>query len=397
MHELTAGKSKRIESIDLVRGLVMVIMALDHSRDFFHRDAFTADPLNVATTTPFLYFTRWITHFCAPSFVFLSGLSAWLQSRRKSKPELSKFLITRGVWLVILELTVLNIGILADIHFGTLVLATIWSIGISMVLLGLLIRLPFQLLLAIGVLVVLGHNSLDFAERYYNGQVSVLWRLLHLPGILPVSDDLRIFIMYPFLPWTGLMILGYCAGSLFTRYDEQFRNKILLRTGMALLMLFVVLRLANVYGDSLPWTRQDTVLNSFLSFMNVQKYPPSLLFMCATIGPMLIFLSRIKNTKGKLATLFIVYGRVPLFYYTLHFCLLTLIRILLFVSRGHTLAEGAAGVPGLPFKFIIPGEGYSLWVAYAIWIAVVVALYPLCSRYNRYKTAHPEKKWLSYL
>lgn len=397
MYEATAGKSKRIESIDLVRGVVMVIMALDHSRDFFHRDAFTADPLNVATTTPFLYFTRWITHFCAPSFVFLSGLSAWLQSRRKSIPELSKFLITRGCWLIFWELTVVNICVLADIRFGTLVLSTIWSIGISMVVLGLLIRLPFQLLLGIGLLIVLGHNSLDFAERYYNGQVSAFWRLLHLPGLLPLNEDHRVFIMYPFLPWTGLMILGYCAGKLFTEYDAAYRNKILLRTGGGILLLFVVLRLANVYGDSLPWSKQDTALNSFLSFMNVQKYPPSLLFMCATIGPMLIFLSRVRNTKGKLAAIFIVYGRVPLFYYTLHFALLTLIRIILFLLRGHTLSEGAAGVPGLPFKFVIPGEGYPLWVAYTIWMAVVVALYPLCSRYNRYKTAHPEKKWLSYL
>lgn len=397
MSSTTVIKSRRIESIDLIRGIVMVIMALDHSRDFFHRSAFTGDPLDVATTTPFLYFTRWVTHFCAPTFVFLSGVSAWLQSRRKTKSELSRFLITRGLWLILLELTVLNIGVLADIHYGTVMLATIWAIGISMVILGLLIRLPFKLVLVIGLLIVLGHNSLDFAEAYYKGNVSVGWHFLHLPGLFPLSENLRLIIMYPFLPWTGLMIMGYCAGIIFTNYEAQARNKMLLRTGIVLLLLFFFLRLADVYGDPIQWTKQASWSGTMMSFMNLQKYPPSLLYMCATIGPVLIALSLIKSTGAPLAKIIIVYGRVPMFYYLLHFCILTLIRIVLFISRSHSLEEGVTGVPGLPFKFIIPGEGYDLWVAYAIWIAVVVALFPLCRWYDRYKTLHPEKKWLSYL
>lgn len=394
----TAGlKSKRIGSIDLIRGVVMVIMALDHSRDFFHREAFTDDPLNTATTTLFLYFTRWITHFCAPAFVFLSGVSAWLQSQRKTKSELSKFLITRGLWLVILEFTVLSLGVSADIHFGTITLATIWAIGISMVILGLVIWLPFNLVLALGLLIVLGHNSIDFAETYYKGNVSFGWHLLHRPGLFPLPGNHSLLVLYPFLPWTGLMILGYCAGKIFSSYEKQARNKILLRLGIGLVLLFILLRFADIYGDPLHWAKQKNLLYSFLSFLNVQKYPPSLLYMCVTIGPVLILLSLIKNTTGRLSKILIVYGRVPMFYYILHFFTLTIIRIVLYISRGHSMEEGMTGVPGIPFKFIIPGEGYDLWVAYALWIAVVVALYPLCRWYDRYKTGHPEKKWLSYL
>lgn len=391
----TISSSKRIESIDLLRGIVMIIMALDHTRDFFHREAFTGDPLNPETTTAALYFTRWITHFCAPAFVFLSGVSAWLQSKRKTKKELSWFLITRGLWLLLIEITVMTFGVLGDIYFSTIVLATIWSIGISMVLLGLLIWLPFRAILIIGLLIVFGHNLLDFAEAERNGAVPVWWNFLHRPAFLQLGSNFTLGIMYPFLPWTGLMILGYCFGKLFSNTETERRNKLLLWMGVAALVLFVVLRWINVYGDSQPWTTQKTGLQTFFSFMNVQKYPPSLQFMCATIGGALIFLSFVKNTSGRFAQFAIVFGRVPLFYYIVHFYVLHLISIMLFFSRGHSVAEGM-NVP-IPFKFIIPGEGYSLWIVYVVWLSVVMALYPLCKWYDRYKTNHKEKKWLSYL
>ena len=201
--------------------------------------------------------------------------------------------------------------------------------------------------------------------------------------------------MYPFLPWTGLMILGYCFGKLFSNTEPERRNKLLLWMGIGALLLFVLLRTINVYGDSLPWSTQKTGLQTFFSFMNVQKYPPSLLFMCATIGGALIFLSFVKNTSGRIAKIVIVFGRVPLFYYIVHFYILHIISIILFLARGHSVAEGM-NVP-IPFKFIIPGEGYSLWVVYIVWILVVIGLYPLCKWYDSYKTAHKEKKWLSYL
>jgi uncharacterized membrane protein len=388
---------KRIESIDLLRGLVMIIMALDHTRDLFHSGAFTGDPLDPVTTTPVLYFTRWVTHFCAPAFVFLSGVSAWLQSRRKTKKELSRFLITRGLWLILIEITVMTVGILGDIHFSVIMLATIWSLGISMVILGLLIWLPFRVLLITGLIIVLGHNSLDFAEANRNGVVPLWWSFLHRQAFIQLDSNHMIGIFYPFLPWTGLMILGYCCGKLFSETEPERRNKILLWMGIGSLVLFVVLRSVDVYGDPLRWSQQKTGFRTFLSFMNVQKYPPSLLFMCATIGCALIFLALVKNTSGRLAKIISVYGRVPFFYYILHFYVLHIISIILYLSRGHSVAEGMKGLPGLPFKFIMPGEGYNLWIVYGVWLAVVIALYPLCKWYDKYKMNHKEKWWLSYL
>ncbi|MFY7839765.1 MAG: DUF1624 domain-containing protein [Lacibacter sp.] len=389
--------SRRIASIDLLRGLVMIIMALDHTRDFFHTAAFTDDPLNLATTTPLLYFTRWITHFCAPTFVFLSGMSAWLQQQRKTTKELSWFLITRGLWLIIVELFIVSLGITGDITYSIFILQTIWSIGISMVLLGFVIHLPFKLILLIGAVIVLGHNSLDFAEAARKGSVPVWWNFLHVPGIFPIGGDRFIGVFYPFLPWTGLMIVGYCFGKYYTMQNEKERNKKLVWISLSLLFTFIVLRFLNIYGDPIIWTKQDTTIKTLYAFMNVQKYPPSLLYMCATIGGALLFLSCIKSTTNKLSKIIIVYGRVPFFYYILHFYLLNLIHIVLYLGRGHTIAEGMKGLPNLPIKFTVPGEGYSLGIVYLIWIAVVIALYPLCKWYDGYKTNHKEKKWLSYL
>jgi len=392
---LTAS-SKRIESIDLLRGLVMIIMALDHTRDFFHNQAFTGDPLDPATTTPILYFTRWVTHFCAPTFVFLSGLSAWLQSRRKTKKELSWFLITRGLWLVLIEVTIVTLGISGDIHFGFFILQTIWSIGISMFILGLVIWLPFRMILLIGLLIVFGHNAIDFAEKGRT-DFPVWWQFLHRGGVLRLWDGHMLGIFYPFLSWTGLMILGYCCGKIFTAMDAEKRKRTLLWMGIGALLFFIALRAVDIYGDPLHWSKQRNVFYSFLSFMNVQKYPPSLLFMCATIGPGLLFLALVKDTGSRFSKIIKVYGRVPFFYYILHFYLLHIINIILYLSRGHSFAEGMAGSPGLPFKFAVPGEGYSLWIVYVIWLAVVIALYPLCKWYDNYKTNHKEKRWLSYL
>ncbi len=388
-------QQKRIESIDLLRGLIMIIMALDHTRDFFHIGGLTGDPLDPATTTPVLYFTRWITHFCAPGFVFLSGLSAWLQSRRKTKTSLGKFLISRGAWLIFIDLTVMSLGLTGDIHYGIFVLETLWSIGASMIVLGLLIRLPFNVILAIGLLILFGHNLMDYYER--SGPVPVWWSILHRPTITPLSENHSLFIFYPFLPWTGLMLLGYCCGRLFTDIEPESRKKLLLKTGIAALLFFVALRGTNIYGNPFPWTIQKNVWATFFSFMNVQKYPPSLLFMCATIGPLLIFLALIKNSGSRLVNIVSVYGRVPFFYFIVHFYILHAAAIIAYLSRGHSLEEGMKGVQGLPFKFAQPGEGYSLGIVYLIWITVVLIMYPLCKWYDGYKTRHREKWWLSYL
>jgi uncharacterized membrane protein len=394
---MTTLKKSRIQSIDLLRGIIMIIMALDHCRDYFHSAALVDDPLNLATTSPFLYFTRWITHFCAPIFLFLSGTSAWLQSGRKTKKELSQFLITRGLWLILVDLVIITLGTTGDIYFSYFIIQTLWAIGISMAILGLMIWLPFYVILITGLVIVLGHNSLDFAEANQQGDLPFWWHLLHKQGDFTLWPGHHLFIFYPFLSWSGLMMLGYCFGKVFTAYEVPQRNKILLGTGVGLLVFFAVLRFTNLYGDPVDWSAQKNALYTFLSFMNVQKYPPSLLYMCATIGPALIFLGLVKNTGSRLSKIFIIYGRVPMFYYIIHFYVLCIVNITLYLSRGHTVAEGLKGMPGMPWKFVAPGEGFSLAVAYAIWISVVIALYPLCKWYDKYKSSHPEKKWLSYL
>lgn len=392
----TSTKSKRIESIDLLRGIIMVIMALDHTRDYFHIKAFEGDPLDLATTTPVLYATRWVTHFCAPVFVFLSGLSAWLQSGRKSKKELSGFLISRGIWLVMVDLFVITLLTSSNIYYEIFILQTLWAIGISMAILGVLIWLPFPVILGIGLVIVLGHNLIDFAEA---GRTSypVWWNLIHKQGGVPLWDGHFLFIFYPFLPWTGLMIMGYCLGAIFTSKTEKERSRILMAMGIGLLVLFAVLRIPNLYGNPSPWVSQKTGLYNFLAVMDVQKYPPSLLYMCATIGPALIFLALVKKVRGKLAGVFTIFGRVPMFYYVLHFFILSVLNLVLFFMRGNTFEQGMKGVKGMPWKFVVPGQGYSLFTVYLIWIGLIIFLYPFCRAYNKYKTAHPEKAWLSYL
>ena len=388
-------KSKRVESVDLLRGIIMVIMALDHTRDFFHIQAFTGDPLDPETTTPILYSTRWITHFCAPIFVFLAGTSAWFQSKRKTVKELSGFLLSRGLWIIIVELVVMTFILTANYRYNAFILQVLWAIGISMVVLGLMVRFPFRVILITGLVIVLGHSLLDYGEAG-NASLPVWWSFLHRQAFLPLSENRGILILYPFLPWTGLMLLGYCFGTLFTNYDVQARMKILLRSGIGLIAIFFVLRAINLYGDPQPWTSRSDGMKTVMSFMNVTKYPPSLLYICATIGPAMIFLAFAENIRGKLAGFFLVIGRVPMFYYILHFFILSAVGFAVYFIKGHTWEEGMSREG--PFKFIVPGEGFNLLTVYMIWISLVIfILYPLCRWYDKYKREHPEKKWLSYL
>lgn len=386
-------QKKRISSVDLLRGAVMIIMALDHTRDFFHYDAQLNNPLNMNSTTGVLFFTRWITHFCAPLFVFLSGVSAYLQSARKSKKELSIFLITRGLWLILMELTIVNVVLTFDIH--TLALETIWAIGISMVILGLVIWLPFEIILVLGLVIVLGHNSLDFYERKQNGQFGIPYNLLHRLGFHPLGGDFRLLILYPFLSWSGLMMLGYCLGKVLRNENRSYCKKFLVITGLSTIVLFIVLRFINVYGDPSQWSKQSTGFRTFLSFINSSKYPPSLFFMAMTIGPSLLLLAWWDNIQNAFTKFISVYGRVPFFYFVVHLFVLHFITMIFYFYRGHTFAE-TMNDPVIT-KFVKPGEGFSLTIVYMIWLAVVIALYPLCKWYDRYKTAHKEKKWLSYL
>ncbi len=396
----TASTQQRIDSIDVLRGIVMVIMAIDHVRDFVHDQAYTGDPLNVLTTTPVLYFTRWITHLCAPTFVFLSGLSIYLQSLRKSKAELSSFLFKRGIWLIFVEFGLISLAITFNPLYNLLLLQVIWAIGISMVLLGFLIRLPFQVLLAIGLVIVLGHNLLDFPEAAPGFKAGFWWDLLHHGyfAIYPIVGDHFLAIMYPFVPWTGLMILGYCFGIFFTsKFTSAQRQKILGMFGLSLLGFFVVLRLINVYGDPHPWTIQKSDFQTFLSFMNVNKYPPSLAYMSVMIGIALLALAFLENIQNKISSIFRVFGRTAFFYYIIHFYMGHLVAMVLFFYNGHSYDDAIKGLQKIPFLFAIPGEGVGLGLVYLIWMLLILSLYPLCKWYDTYKTVHKEKWWLSYL
>jgi uncharacterized membrane protein len=408
MAELTAtipGTRNRIQSIDILRGLVMVIMALDHVRDFFFKAnvagggaSLAMDPTNMATTTPALFFTRWITHFCAPVFVFLAGTSIFLMGKKKSKSELSLFLIKRGFWLVFVEVIIITFAWTFNPFFNLLILQVIWTFGISMILLGLLIRLPFWLIFALGFIIVFGHNLLDYESINKNLKGGFLADLLYFSNFsaYPIDKNHYIFIVYAFAPWLGVMMLGYCFGKLYeSTVDAAWRKKILVRLGTGLLLLFIVIRLLKGYGDPVPFSQQPRgSVFTFLSFLNVNKYPPSLAYLSMTLGAAMIFLALIENVQNKWTAFFKVYGRVPLFYYILHFYIIHIVAVVVFFAEGFSMNQ--ISEPGNPFLFKPSGFGFGLLGVYAVWLFVFLILYPLCKKYDRYKSTH-QKWWLSYL
>lgn len=393
---MTLIKSTRIQSIDVLRGLVMVLMALDHVRDYFHFDAAIHDPTNIETTTPFLFFTRFITHYCAPVFVFLAGTSAFLYGSNKTKPKLFKFLFTRGVWLIVLEIALNSLNWTFDLSYGFIILQVIWAIGVSMICLSLLVFLPQKIIAIIGIVLIAGHNALDSITMQGNGFKSVIWYMLHQANGISVGDSF-VFFAYPVIPWIGLMALGYCLGSLYTKgVAFEKRKKWLLSLGMGAIALFFIIRIINSYGDLVPWSYQNTSTKTVLSFFNVTKYPPSLLYLLITIGPSLLFLYAIEKAKNRITNFLLVFGRVPLFYYFLHVFVIhitAIIGVILLNDDGMELLSSVSGnhLPGLA-KY-----GYSLFTTYMIWIAMVMLLYIPCKKYMIYKTNHKDKWWLSYL
>lgn len=384
---------QRFESIDIVRGAIMIIMALDHVRHFLHLPAMTDEPTNLATTTPVLFFTRWITHFCAPAFLFLSGISAFISGQSKTKKELSSFLITRGLWLVFIELSVIAFSWSFDPLYHRFFLQVIWAIGWSMIILGLLVRTSTAFICVAGCVLFFGHNILD----YVSGTDSMIWKLLLTTkgDLYQLSENRSVTVIYAILPWTSLMLLGYAAGQLYRKgSDDARRRKILLWSGIGMVALFIVLRLINGYGDPASWPVQKNTMLSFLSFLNTTKYPVSLQYCCMTVGPVLILLALLKDRRTQFAGLLMVYGKVPFFYYILHFFLIHIICGVLFLASGYSLDQ--ANDPR-SFIFFRPAWfGFDLWVTYAAWIAVVLILYFPCRWFAKYK-AHHRKWWLSYV
>lgn len=409
MPDETVVNKERILSVDLLRGIVMIIMLLDHTRDFMHAGAFLSDPTDPATTTVPVFFTRWITHFCAPAFVFLSGVSIYLQKMYgKSNAELSRFLLTRGLWLIFLEFTIVRFGIVFNFDYSFFGMAqVIWVIGVSMIVMAGLIYLPVKLVGAVGLVMILLHNLFDgirvppeiaFAATPPPDLGQALWIVLHQPGVVPLADSgSAIFFAYPLIPWIGVMALGFAAGMLYGMEAER-RRKVLLAAGLAATAGFLIIRFINIYGDPAPWSSQaNGTAATVLSFLNTTKYPPSLLFLLMTLGPSLILLSLTDGVRGNSLwqRVAIVFGRVPMFFYILQW----------FVAHGFSVLLGLLFGKDVGYLFrnlfemgqsAPPGSGFPLWVVYAAWIVGLLFLYPLCKWYGDYKRRN--KHWaLSYL
>lgn len=382
--------NNRVYSIDILRGIVMIIMALDHTRDYFSN--FYHDPTDLAFTTPAMFFTRWITHYCAPVFIFLAGTSAYLSlSKKQDKKGVSFFLLKRGIWLIILELTIVRFGWLFNVDYTQTVVQVIWAIGWSMIFLAGLIHLPFSAILAIALVMIFGHNLLDGITVAGLGQDGMWWHFIHEFG--PVSNgQYTLLVIYPIVPWIGVMAAGYCFGRIM-RYPPQQRNKLLYKIGGGAILLFVLLRAVNIYGDPHPWAVQQTPIMTVLSFLNCTKYPPSLLYLLMTLGPAIILMPVLEKMQNGVGRFFKVFGTVPLFYYILHIYLI------------HFMAMLGATMLNVPLDYFTetekifapkPGWGYGLPGVYLAWAIAVLLLYYPCRWFMKVKQQH-KKWWLSYI
>jgi uncharacterized membrane protein len=394
----TAVKNKRLNSIDLLRGTVMIIMALDHVRDYFHKDAFLYSPTDLTQTSVVLFFTRFITHYCAPVFVFLAGVSAYLYGAKRSKRELAFFLFTRGLWLVIAEIFIVTLGWTFNPTYHIVNLQVIWAIGISMIVLSALVYLDIRYILLVGLLIIAGHNLLDTIHVPGTGLSSVLWTFVHDPKEVEAGGYL-VVMRYPVLAWIGVMATGYCFGTFYAAgYDAAKRRKILLNIGLGAIALFILLRSGNWYGDAAHWSVQKNAIFTFLSFINVTKYPPSLLYVLITIGPALVFLSLTERPLNKWADRITIFGRVPMCYYLLHIYLIHILALFGVAIAGYNWTDMTMLSNRVNRVQALQGYGFNLGVTYIIWIAVVLILFPICKWYNRYKSTHQASKWwLSYL
>ena len=393
-----SSRASRISSVDVLRGLVMVIMALDHARDFFHLQGFTGNPTDLATTTGAMFMTRWITHFCAPVFVFLAGTGAYFQrARGKSIAELSRFLWTRGLVLVVMELTLVRFAWTFDTGLHFIVFQVIWTIGVCMIVLSQLIRLRLRTIAIIGAVIVLGHNALDGIAAPHGSVWEYVWALVHVQSFFMFGTDTRVAVFYPVLPWIGLTALGYVFGRVFDADVTPARRRSMLAwIGGGSIALFVVLRTWNIYGEMHPWGVQSSGLFSVLSFINTTKYPPSLLYLLMTIGPAMLFLRAFDGGVPKFMRPLITFGRVPMFYYLAHLYLIHIGAVAAMYATGFTTDAIFGALTAGPRPTPV-GYGFDLTAVYAAWLLAVIALYPVCAWYDRYKSAHRDKVWLSYL
>jgi uncharacterized membrane protein len=381
---------RRIESVDVVRGVIMIVMALDHVRDFFAVPG--VSPTDPARAGAALFFTRWVTHFCAPVFFLLTGTGAYLSMRRKTVSGLSRFLLTRGLWLILLELTLVRcLGFQFNVDYRVTMLLVLWALGWSMIVLSALVYLPVPAIAAFGLAMITGHNLLDGVRS-----TSAIWAVLHRPGFVFNHPPHVVFASYPLVPWIGVTAAGFSLGRIYDWAPDR-RRTFLLITGAMLTASFVILRAINVYGDPSRWQTQQTSMQTLLSFLNTTKYPPSLLFLLMTLGPALLMLRAFDGWTPDALRPAAVYGRVPMFYFVLHLPLIHLLAIAACYARYdavHWMFESPdlAHYPFTP----PPGWGFGLPVVYAVWVGVVLALYPLCRWFAGVKQRRRDA-WLSYL
>jgi len=366
----------------------MIVMALDHTRDFFSVGGF--NPRDVAD--PALFLTRWITHFCAPIFIFLAGISAFLYGAQgRTVGTVSRYLVTRGFWLVLIEFTVVRLGWTFHLNATFFVAQVIFAIGASMIALAVLVHLPRGAIAAIGLVMIFGHNALDGIKPDAFGAFAPLWNVLHQSGVIDPGMGIKLFVLYPLVPWIGVMALGYALGPVFL-LERTARRRRLVGLGLATVAGFVLLRASNLYGDPAPWIAQDNLLSSVLSFINCEKYPPSLLYVAMTLGPALLLLAAFDSVRGRVADVITTYGRVPFFYYIAHIFLLHALAVLFAWLTIGEVAWMFRPFPGAR----PPGYGLGLPGIYLVWLGVVAALYPLCRWFATLKRRRNEW-WWTYL
>lgn len=389
MSKLSAART-RIDAVDVLRGIIMVIMALDHTRDFFGVPG--VQPTNLATTSAALFATRWVTHICAPVFFLLTGTGARLSLRTRSPSALSRFLVTRGLWLLVAEVVIARcLAYQFNADYRVTMLLVLWALGWAMIALAALVRFSVGAVLAVGVAMIVGHNLLDGLAIAHP-----LWNVLHVPGFLINRPDFTVFVAYPLVPWMGVTAVGYALGGVYD-WSAERRRAFLVRLGAALVVGFVAIRWSNVYGDASLWTPQATPVFTLMSFLNTSKYPPSLLFLMMTLGPALLLLAAVDRPTPAWLRPALLIGKVPLFYYVLHFALIHLLAVIVCMARYGT-AHWMFASPDLgnyPYT-PPPGWGYALPIVYLVWVAVVGAMYPLCRWFAEVK-ARRREWWLSYL
>lgn len=388
------NRRPRIESVDVVRGLIMIIMALDHSRDFF--GDFASNPTNLSTTTAALFFTRWVTHICAPTFFLLTGTGARLALGRMSRSGLTRFLLSRGVWLICLELVVLRFAMQFNFDYRVTIITVLWGLGWAMIVLAGLIWLPTWAIAAFGIVLVAGHNLLDGVSAASFGAARPLWLFLHQLGVVYHGPHSLVVVSYVLVPWVGVTALGYALGGIY-RWNADARRRTLVWLGGGMIACFIILRLINGYGDPLPWSGQKSPLWTAISFLNANKYPPSLLFLLMTLGPALWLLRAFDDGVPRPLRPALILGKVPLFFFVLHFFLIHLLALLSSWIRFGRVREVFESPDLAHFPFSAPpGWDLGLPMVYAVWIVVVVALYPLCRWYAGLRQRRHDW-WLSYL